>query len=84
MELRTGDIWRVRVGASKTVLGKITKVGKAVTLTRIKADGDEFGADHELHVIVATADDLVRRMEFDNYYGEIVPFGKAKKHSCNG
>jgi hypothetical protein len=85
LSVKSGDIFRVKVGGkgSRSVLGRVTKVGKSVVLNRIAREGDLFGKSNERHVIVALTADLVERMEMDNFYGEVVPFGKAKRHSCN-
>ena len=85
---KVGDLYRVRTVKKGSKLGRVTRVaGEHIMLRQIDNDGQDFYKETkktiEMFVIMAHRDDLIKRMEMDNFYGMVVPFGTAKIHAVN-
>jgi len=89
--IKIGSIYRMKVNGSQTY-GKVASINDdrgTVRLRRLNKDGSPYegaGPDkdsdgrwiQQYHFHVTTPDNLGKRFQMDNMYGELVPYGTAK------
>ena len=89
--IKIGSIYRMKVNGSQTY-GKVASINDdrgTVQLRRLNKDGSPYegtGPDkdsdgrwiQQRHFHVTTPDNLGKRFQMDNMYGELVPYGTAK------
>ena len=89
--IKIGSIYRMKVNGSQTY-GKVASINDdrgTVRLRRLNKDGSPYegtGPDkdsdgrwiQQRHFHVTTPDNLGKRFQMDNMYGELVPYGTAK------
>jgi hypothetical protein len=89
--IKIGSIYRMKVNGTQTY-GKVASINDdrgTVRLRRLNKDGSPYegaGPDkdsdgrwiQQYHFHVTTPDNLGKRFQMDNMYGELVPYGTAK------